>query len=197
LHVHTVSMACLLRIARHQLLHPQGGVARPNSVVLVSDRCAEERHNAVAHHLVDGALVAVDGFHHVLDDRIKEFACLLGIAISHQLHRAFEISEKNRNLLPLTLQGELGGQDLLGQMPGDLGLGSPESRGPVSLAEPNPAFATELLADGILVLAPGTTHAGSLPASRAVNGRIGGESLVPRVAAVNDGKNVGCLVEGV
>jgi hypothetical protein len=80
----------------------------------VGDRRAKERHDAVAHHLVYGALVPVDGLHHVLEDRIKEFACLLGIAISHQLHRAFEISEKNRNLLPFTIQGELGGQDLLG-----------------------------------------------------------------------------------
>ena len=35
----------------HRLLHPEGGIAGPRRVVLVSDRCPEECHDAVAYHL--------------------------------------------------------------------------------------------------------------------------------------------------
>ena len=53
-------------------------------MVLVRERRPEQRHDAVAHHLVDGALVTVDGLHHVLEDRVEELACLLGIAVGEQ-----------------------------------------------------------------------------------------------------------------
>jgi hypothetical protein len=43
----------------------------------------------------------------------------------------------------------------------------------------------ELHAGGILVLAPRTLHAGSLPASEAGNGRTGDESLVSGIRRVN------------
>jgi hypothetical protein len=33
-------------------------------VILVGQRCAEQRHDPIAHHLVDGAFIAVDGLHH-------------------------------------------------------------------------------------------------------------------------------------
>jgi hypothetical protein len=33
-------------------------------MILVGEERAERGHDAIAHDLVDGALVAVDGFHH-------------------------------------------------------------------------------------------------------------------------------------
>ena len=63
-------------VLRDRLLHAQGGVAGPDGVVLVGQRRAEQRHDAVAHDLVDGALVAVDGLHHPLEDRVEQ-ACAL------------------------------------------------------------------------------------------------------------------------
>ena len=54
----------VLRVAADRLLHAQGRVARAHGVVLVGKRRAEERHDSVAHDLVHGALVAVDGVHH-------------------------------------------------------------------------------------------------------------------------------------
>ena len=73
-------------------------------MVLVGERGAEQRHDAVAHHLVDGALVAVDGLHHALEDRVEELAGLLGIAVGEQLHRALEIGEEHGDLLALALE---------------------------------------------------------------------------------------------
>ena len=40
-------------------------------VVLVRNGRPEERHDAIAHHLVDSALVAVHGLHHVFKDRVQ------------------------------------------------------------------------------------------------------------------------------
>jgi hypothetical protein len=53
-------------------------------MVLVGDWRAEQRHDPVAHHLVQGALVAVDGFHHPLKDGIEELARLLGVPVGQQ-----------------------------------------------------------------------------------------------------------------
>ena len=74
-------------------------------MVLVGHGRAEERHDPVAHDLVDGALVAVDGLHHPLEDRIEELPGLLGVAVGQQLHRALEVGEEDRDLLALAFEG--------------------------------------------------------------------------------------------
>ena len=104
-------------------LHVERGVARPHGVVLVGERRAEERHDPVAHDLVDGALVAVDGLHHPLEHGIEELARLLGVAVGQQLHRALEVGEQHGDLLALALEGALRGEDLLGEVLGGVGLG--------------------------------------------------------------------------
>jgi len=96
-------------------------------VVLVGKGSAEERHDAVAHHLVHGALVAVDGVHHQLEHRVEDLARLLRIAIREQLHRALQISEEDRDLLALTLKCGLRGEDLRGEVFWRVGLGRVES----------------------------------------------------------------------
>ena len=85
-------------------------------MIFVRQRGAEQGHDAVAHHLVDGALVVVDRFHHALEHRIQELARLLRVAIGQQLHRAFEVREQHGHLLALALQRSARGQDLLGEM---------------------------------------------------------------------------------
>ena len=119
---HPVRAEDTLRVLRDRLLHPQRRVARPHGVVLVGERRAEERHDPVAHHLVDRALVAVDGLHHALEHGIEELARLLGIAVGEQLHRALEVGEEHRDLLALALEGGLGGEDLLGEVLRRVGL---------------------------------------------------------------------------
>jgi hypothetical protein len=91
-------------------------------VILVRQRRPEQRHDAITHHLIDGALVAVDGFHHQLEDGIEDLPCLFGITVREQLHRALEIGEEHGDLLPLALQRGLRGEDPVGQVLGRVGL---------------------------------------------------------------------------
>src|SRR5262245_5494856 len=98
----------------------------------MSERRAEERHDAVAHDLIDGALVVMDRFHHPFEDRVEKLAGLLGISVDEQLHGALEVGEKHRDLLALALEGSLGGEDLLGEVLGGVAVGGAE---PGSAAE--------------------------------------------------------------
>jgi len=116
-----------LGVAAHCLVHPQRRVAGPHRVILVGQRRAEERHDSITHHLVHRALVAMDSFHHQLEDGIEEPARLLGIAIGQKLHGALEVGEEHRHLFAFPFQGALGGEDLLGEVLGGVGLGGGEA----------------------------------------------------------------------
>jgi hypothetical protein len=85
-------------------------------MVFVGQGRSEEGHDPVAHDLVDGALVAVDSFHRVFEDRIKKLARLLGIPVGEQLHRTFQVGEEDGDLLAFALQSALGSQDSFGQV---------------------------------------------------------------------------------
>jgi hypothetical protein len=65
-------------------------------VVLLGQWGAEERHDAVAHHLGHRALVAVHGLHHALQHRVQHFACLLGVALGEQLEHHREAERHQR-----------------------------------------------------------------------------------------------------
>jgi hypothetical protein len=52
------------RVLPHGFLHPERRVARAHGVILVGEGGAKERHDPVAHHLIHGALVAVNRIHH-------------------------------------------------------------------------------------------------------------------------------------
>jgi len=43
----------------------------------MSQRRAEWRHDAVAHHLVDGALIVIHAFHYAFEHRIEDLARVL------------------------------------------------------------------------------------------------------------------------
>ena len=73
-------------------------------MILVRERRAEQRHDAVAHHLVDGAFVAVHRLHHAFEDRVEDLARLFGVAVREQLHRALQVGEQHRDLLALAFQ---------------------------------------------------------------------------------------------
>ena len=97
-------------------------------MVLMGERRAEQRHDPVAHHLVDGALVAVDGLHHPFEHGIEDLARFLGIAVGEQLHRALEVGEQHGDLLALALERGFGREDLLGEVLGRVGLGELKRR---------------------------------------------------------------------
>jgi hypothetical protein len=92
-HGHTKRAVHLLRVPADALLHPQGGIAGANGVLLVGDGRAEERHDAVAHHLVDRTLVVVHGLDHALQHRVEQAPRVFGITIGQELHRALEVRE--------------------------------------------------------------------------------------------------------
>jgi hypothetical protein len=75
------------------------------------ERRAEQRHDSVAHDLIDCAFVAMHSFHHVLENRIKELARFFGISIRQQFHGAFHVSEQNRHVLAFTFQSALRGKN--------------------------------------------------------------------------------------
>jgi hypothetical protein len=110
------------RMALDPFLHAQRGVARPHGVILVGNRGAEKRHDAVAHHLVDGALVVMDSLHHVFEDRVEEFPCLFGITFGQQLRRALEVGEEHRHLLAFAFECAPGVQDFSGEVLGRVGF---------------------------------------------------------------------------
>ena len=106
LHLDAVRAARVLGVSADRVLHPERRVARAHRVILVSERRAEERHDAVAHHLIHGALVAVDGLHHALEDGIEDLPRLFRIAVGEELHRALEVGEQHGHLLALTFGGQ-------------------------------------------------------------------------------------------
>ena len=101
-------------IALERLLHAQGGVAGAHGVILERDRCAEQRHDAVAHHLVHRALALAHGLHHQGEYRIEELPGLLGVAFREQLHRVLEVGEEDRDLLALAFERAAVGENEVG-----------------------------------------------------------------------------------
>jgi hypothetical protein len=84
--------------------------------VFGNDRCPKERHDAVAHDLVDGAFITVHGRHHALQDRIEELPGLFRVTLRQEFHRAFEVRKQPGDLLTLAFEGAFGGEDLLRQI---------------------------------------------------------------------------------
>jgi hypothetical protein len=81
LYFDSVQAAHLLIVPADRLLHPERRIAGPYGMILMGQRCSEQRHDPVTHHLVHRPLVAVDGFHHVLQYRIKELSRLLRVTV--------------------------------------------------------------------------------------------------------------------
>ena len=123
-----VLAASLLGIAADLLLHPEGGVARAHRVVLVGDGGAEQRHDAVAHDLVHRPLVAVNGLHHVFQNRVEDLSRLFGVAVGEQLHGPLEVGEEDGHLLSLPLEGSLRGEDAGGEVLRRVAHGRSEAR---------------------------------------------------------------------
>ena len=94
----------------------EGGVNRPLRMVLMGDRRAEQREDAVAGRLHDVAVVAMDRADHQLERGIDDRACLFRVEIRHQLGRALDIGKQRSDSLALTLEilggGNLGYPDL-------------------------------------------------------------------------------------
>ena len=123
-----LAAAHALGIAAHGLVHPQRGVAGPHGVILMGQRRTEQGHDPVAHHLVDGALVVMHGFHHAFEHGIEDLAGFLRVAIGEQFHRALQIREEHGDLLALAFERSLRQENFFGEVLGDELLWRREAR---------------------------------------------------------------------
>ena len=91
--------------APHLFLHRQSGVAGAHGVVLMGQRRAEQRHDAITQNLIDDPAVAPHRIHHNAQDRIEMFAHLLRIELLDETCRVANIREQNRD--PFTFAGQM------------------------------------------------------------------------------------------
>ena len=85
-------------------------------MVLMSQRRAEQRHDAVAQHLIHRALVVMDRVHHVLDHRVEEPAGPPRDPGWSGARARSEIGEEDRDLLALPFDRRARGENSLGQV---------------------------------------------------------------------------------
>ena len=119
----------------------------------MGDGRAEEGHDPVPHHLVHGALVAMDRLHDALQHGVKERARLLGISVGQEFQGTAHVGKEHRHPLALPRQGRAQFADPLGQVGGCVGV---RRRG--SGIEEAAAVIAEAAAGRILVLAAGTAQ---------------------------------------
>src|SRR5258705_643219 len=106
------------------LLHSESGIGRADRVVLQRQLRYEERHDAVAHDLVHGAVVSVDRLHHPFEHRIEDPPRVFRVAVREKFHRALQVGEENSDLLTFAFECALRSEDPVGEMPRSVGLGS-------------------------------------------------------------------------
>src|SRR5262249_25885592 len=102
---------------------------RALSVVLVSDRRTEKRHHAIAEELVDRALVTVNRIQDDLEGAVHDPVDVLGIELLRHRRESRHVREHHGDDLPLALAGAFGGEDLLGEVFGWVGLRGGEAGG--------------------------------------------------------------------
>ena len=158
LHVDAEPPTHVVRVVGDGAVHAQRRVARAHRVVLAGDRRAEEGHDAVAHDLVDRALVPVHRLHHPLQHRVEQGARVLGIAVGEKLERALEICEQHGDLLALPGQRFARAQDLAGEVRGGVGLRRLGSGRVGDRAQARATLHAEFGPGRVVVLAPGTPH---------------------------------------
>ena len=105
----------------HGALDRERRVAGAHGMVLVRDRGAEQRHDAITQDPVDRAFVAMHGVHHDAERRVQDAPRVLRIDVLDQRERAFDVGEQHRDLLALALQRRARAQDAFGQMSGRAG----------------------------------------------------------------------------
>jgi hypothetical protein len=116
--VETPLQSQLVRVAPQRVPQPDRRVARALRVVLVRDRCAEQRHDPIAGVLVDRPVEAVHAVGQDLEEAVEDAVPLLRIDLLRELDRALHVREQHRHLLALAFERAARGQDLVGQVRG-------------------------------------------------------------------------------
>ena len=86
---------------------------RPPHMILVRQRCAEQRHEAVAEKLVDRAFEAMDLAQRELEKLIQQRVHRIRAHALHQLGRVRHVAEQHGHLLALAFERRVRGEDLL------------------------------------------------------------------------------------
>ena len=113
--------ADLDRVGGELALQRERRPARALRVVLVRDRRAEQRHDAVAGELVHRALEAVNAVAEDREEAIHDRPPQLRVGLLGQIHRADHVGEQDRDLLALTIEIGPRVTDLVGQVLGGVG----------------------------------------------------------------------------
>jgi hypothetical protein len=119
-------------------------------VVFMCDRRAEQRHDAVAEELVDGAFVAVHRVEQQLERARHRGVDILRIEPLAERGEARDVHEVDRHLLPLSGERRGRGEDLGGEMTRRVGAGRSRQRDSRRRrGERIATAATEVLARGV------------------------------------------------
>ena len=113
----------LRRVAGDLLAQVQRRVARTLRMILVGDRRAEQRHDAVARELVDETLEALDALGENREEALHDRAPLFRVELLGEVHRALHVGEQHRHLLVLAFEGGLRLQDPVGEVLWCMGAG--------------------------------------------------------------------------
>ena len=111
---------------RERALDAERGAHGPARVVLVRDGRAEQRHDAVAQKLIDGALVLVHLGQHELEGPAHEAVNFLRIQALGERRESRHVHEQHRHLLALALERARAGEDLVGEVLGGVRAGRGE-----------------------------------------------------------------------
>ena len=111
-----------MRLGVHRAADIEGGEHGATGVILVGERRAEQRHEAVAEELVHRAFVAMHLRERGLEEAAQKRVHAVGADPLGEGGGADEIAEEHGDGLALALHGGAGGEDLLGEMPGRVGL---------------------------------------------------------------------------
>jgi hypothetical protein len=114
--VEPVLASHLLGVVAKRVAQPERCVTGTLHVVLVRDGRAEERHDAVAGVLVDGALEAVHALGQDLEEAVEDAVPRLGVQPLRQLHRTLHVREEHRHVLALALERRFRAEDAIGQV---------------------------------------------------------------------------------
>src|SRR5215813_10947696 len=92
-------------------------------MILMTDGCSEQRHEAITQELIDGALIAMYLVECYLKKPIEERVhCLRSDALGNW-GRVHQVTEQHCHLFPFTFKGTPGGQNFLGKVFGCVGQG--------------------------------------------------------------------------
>ena len=135
-------------------LDSERGAHSPLRMVLVRDRRAEERHDAVTGELVHRAFVPVHLGQHDLERARHQRVHVLGVESGRERGEPRDVHKQDGDLLTLAREGRFGGEDAVGEMLGGVRRRTREVRGPRRADERGlPTLWTEPRVDGKLCAA--------------------------------------------